>query len=42
VSFRVAALLGVGHLRGDDNFKTGRFGMARTVFEDEYGKPMKL
>ena len=42
VSFRVPALLCVGHLRGDDNFNTGRFSMARTVFEDEYGKPIKL
>jgi nitroreductase len=42
LSYRVPALLSVGYLRGDDNFNSGRFSMARTVFEDEYGTPMKL
>jgi len=42
LSYHVPALLSVGHLRGEDNFNSGRFSMARTVFEDEYGKPMKL
>ena len=42
LSYRVPALLCMGHLRGDDNFNSGRFSMARTVFDDEYGKPIKL
>jgi nitroreductase len=42
LSYHVVALLGLGHLRGDDKFYGGRFGMERTVFDGEYGKPMKL
>lgn len=42
LSYKVVALLGVGHLRGEDKFYGGRFSMARTVFENEYGKPLKL
>jgi nitroreductase len=42
LSYKVVALLAVGHLRGDDKFYGGRFSMARTVFENEYGKPIKL
>ena len=42
LSYEVVALLGIGHLRGADKFYGGRFSMQRTVFAEEYGKPMKL
>lgn len=42
LSYEVVALLGLGHLRGPDKFSGGRFSMARTVFDEEYGKPMKF
>lgn len=42
LSYRVVALLALGHLRGDDKFYGGRFSMARTVFDGEYGKPISL
>ncbi|HEX3438188.1 MAG TPA: nitroreductase family protein [Pseudacidobacterium sp.] len=42
LSYRVVALLGIGHLKGSDKFNGGRFSMARTVFAEEYGKPIKL
>jgi nitroreductase len=42
LSYEVVALLGIGHLKGLDKFYGGRFSMARTVFDGEYGKPMKL
>lgn len=42
LSYQVVALLAIGHLQGDDKFYGGRFSMARTVFDGEYGKPMKL
>lgn len=42
LSYQVAALLGLGRLRGEDHFHSGRFEMARTVFDNEYGKPLKL
>jgi nitroreductase len=42
LSYHVVALLGIGHLKGQDKFNGGRFSMARTVFDDEYGHPMKL
>jgi nitroreductase len=42
LSYSVVALLGIGHLQGDDKFYGGRFSMARTVFEGEYGRPIKL
>ncbi|HEX5234889.1 MAG TPA: nitroreductase family protein [Silvibacterium sp.] len=42
LSYSVVALLALGHLRGDDKFYGGRFSMARTVFDEEYGKPIKL
>lgn len=41
-SFHVATLLLIGHLRSDDKFYGGRFSMDRTVFDGEYGKPLKL
>jgi nitroreductase len=42
LSYEVVALLGVGHLKGSDKFNGGRFSMQRTVFDGEYGKPIRL
>lgn len=42
LSYSVVALLAIGHVRGDDKFYGGRFSMARTVFDGEYGKLIKL
>lgn len=42
LSYEVVALLGIGHLKGLDKFYGGRFSMQRTVFDEEYGKPMNL
>jgi nitroreductase len=42
LSYHVVALLGIGHLKGNDKFHGGRFNMARTVFAEEFGKPLKL
>ncbi|MHB1701139.1 MAG: nitroreductase family protein [Acidobacteriaceae bacterium] len=42
LSYHVVALLAVGRLAGPDKFDGGRFEMRRTVFGEEYGKPLKL
>ena len=42
MSYEVVSMLAVGHLKGPDKFDGGRFSMARTVFDGEYGKPIKL
>lgn len=42
LSYHVVALLGIGHLQGPDKHNGGRFDMARTVFAEEYGKPLRL
>ena len=42
MSYRVVALLAIGHLKGADKFDGGRFNMAHTVFAEEFGKPIKL
>ncbi|HTX42779.1 MAG TPA: nitroreductase family protein [Acidobacteriaceae bacterium] len=42
LSYEVVALLAIGYLKGPDKFNGGRFSMARTVFDGEFGKPMKL
>jgi nitroreductase len=42
LSYSVVALLCIGHLKGPDKFHGERFNMARTVFAEEYGKPIKL
>jgi nitroreductase len=42
LSYEVVALLAIGHLHGPDKFNGGRFSMQRTVFDGEYGKPLKL
>ena len=40
LSYWVVALLAVGHLKGPDKFDGGRFDMRRTVFSEEFGKPL--
>src|SRR3984957_6692602 len=42
LSYHVVALLAIGHLKGNDKFYGGRFSMARTVFAEEYGRPLKV
>lgn len=42
LSYHVVALLAIGHLKGSDKFQGGRFSLARTVFAEEFGKPIKL
>jgi nitroreductase len=42
LSYSVVALLALGHLKGPEKFNGGRFSIARTVFAEEYGKPIKL
>jgi nitroreductase len=41
LSYWVVALLAVGRLTGPDKFDGGRFEMSRTVFSEEYGKPLR-
>jgi nitroreductase len=41
MSYWVVGLLAVGRLKGEDKFDGGRFDMSRTVFGEEYGKPLK-
>lgn len=42
LSYHVVALLGIGHLQGPDKHYGGRFDRTRTVFAEEYGKPLRL
>jgi nitroreductase len=42
LSYFVVALLGIGHLKGSDKFYGDRFNIARTVFAEEYGKPIRF
>jgi nitroreductase len=42
LSYTVVALLAIGHTQGPKKFSGGRFSMARTVFGEEYGKPLKF
>jgi nitroreductase len=42
LSYNVVALLAVGRAKGPEKFSGGRFSMARTVFGEEYGKPVKF
>jgi nitroreductase len=41
LSYSVVALLGIGHQKGPDKYSANRLSMARTVFAEEYGKPIK-
>lgn len=40
LSYHVVSLLCVGRLKGPDKCDSGRFDMAHTVFDEEYGKPI--
>lgn len=42
MSYFVVALLAVGHLKGNDKFDGGRFGLQHTVFGEEFGKALIL
>jgi nitroreductase len=42
LSYQVVALLAIGHLSGSDKYFGGRFSMGRTVFDGEYGKPIRF
>jgi len=42
LSYTVVALLAVGRLKGSDKFRGGRFSIARTIFDEEYGRPLRL
>jgi nitroreductase len=42
LSYSVVALLAIGHAKGAAKFDGGRFSIARLVFEEEYGKPLRL
>ena len=42
LSYSVVALLAVGRLQGPDKFYGDRFNTARTVFAEEFGKPLKI
>ena len=42
LSYTVVALLAIGHAKGPEKFSGGRFSMARTVFGEEYPKPVKF
>ena len=42
MSYWVVSLLAVGYLKGKDKFDGGRFGIAHTVFGEEFGKALVL
>jgi nitroreductase len=42
LSYRVVALLALGHNKGPEKFDGGRFNLAHTVFGEEFGKPLKV
>jgi nitroreductase len=42
MSYYVVALLALGHRKGADKFDGGRFDTTATVFENEFGRPLKL
>ena len=42
LSYIVVALLGIGRRKGPDKFFGQRFSMGRTVFVEEYGKPIRF
>ncbi len=41
MSYWVVALLGIGHLKGQDKYDGGRFELSHTVYGEEFGKPLK-
>jgi nitroreductase len=42
LSYTVVALLAIGRLRGADKYAGGRFSLSRTVFAEEYPKPIRF
>jgi nitroreductase len=42
LSYTVVALLAIGHLKGTDNYNGRRFATSRTLFAEEFGKPLKF
>ncbi len=42
LSYTVVALLAIGRLKGADKYAGGRFNISRTVFSEEYGKPIRF
>lgn len=42
LSYRVVALLALGHRKGADKYFGGRFNPSRLVFDDEFGNPLQL
>ncbi len=42
LSYSVVALLAIGHAKGAAKFNGGRFSMTRLMFDEEYGKPLRL
>ncbi len=42
LSYWVVALLAIGRLKGSDKYRGGRFSMARTVFDEEYARPIRF
>lgn len=42
LTYHVVALLAIGKLSGGDKFYGGRFRMSHTVFDGEYGKPLRI
>ena len=41
LSYWVVSLLAIGTLQGTDKYDGGRFGLAHTVFSEEFGKPLR-
>lgn len=42
LSYHVVALLAIGHHKGNDKFYGGRFSASRTVFAEEFDKPLRF
>ncbi len=42
LSYEPVALLALGHVKGQGKYNGGRFHTGRTVFEEEYPKPLRL
>jgi hypothetical protein len=42
LSYIAVALLAIGNGRGADKFAGGRFSSSRTVFSEEYGRPLVI
>ncbi len=42
LSYEPIAMLAIGHARGVGKYNGGRFSIARTVFDEEYPRPLRL